>query len=169
MLAEGSGGGGEDGCRMRDRVEDGRQCFRGCLHAGDEISGAGQGLPEQFFGVRVVCRCAGEQRHCLQRLPGVQAGQARRARSGETSVRAGCAVRRGGRLQGADPAVSPRIRRVQDPEPLADLHGRGHRTGANIGRCAWSDGRHAEISTPQAEHACCVNRPVDQNRAHHPP
>jgi hypothetical protein len=53
-LTQGSGGGGENDCLIRDRVEDGRQRFQWCLRAGDEIGGAGQGLAEQFLGVRVV-------------------------------------------------------------------------------------------------------------------
>lgn len=56
---------------MRDCVEDGRQCCHGCLYAGAEVGDAGQGLPGQFLGVRVVCRRACEQR---ERLPRVQAG-----------------------------------------------------------------------------------------------
>jgi hypothetical protein len=56
-LAQSSGGGSEDDCLARDRVDDSHQCFHRCLHAGDEIGSAGQCPPEQIFGVRVVFRC----------------------------------------------------------------------------------------------------------------
>ena len=99
--------GGKDDCRMRDRVEEGRQCFAGACMPVMRSAVPGRVCRSGFSagGLPVDARASSVTACSACRRPGGQAHRGRR-RVGP-SVRAGGLFGEAVGLQGADPAVSP--------------------------------------------------------------